>query len=352
MAAKGKFPLRLLLYGVATIYVVGDLFVFKGPLRHRLDLVNPTSAASIEAAKARGVVARVAGYPITRGQLDRATDERLWLDGKSVEGATPAELEAASAAALQDLIDHELLRLQVQAVTAQLEVTDEEINERMQRLLGRFQNKGDMETAMKSQGIPDEKALLDRTAARIRQEKFIRMRVGPFVRVTEEDARKWFDENSAKVASPERIEARHVFLATLNRPPEEAKQKLDEALSALNSGTKDFATLAKELSDDPASKENGGNLGWMSQSRLPADFAVPVFALELNKPSLVRTKLGWHLVEVTARKPAEPRGFDQAKDEITAALETAKRDKAVEDFKKSLRKAEASKIEVLTVTAN
>ena len=199
---------------------------------------------------------------------------------------------------------------------------------------------------MKSQGIANDKDLRDRLAARIRQEKFIALRIGPTIKVTAEEARQWFDENQNSLSLPERIEARQIFIPTLDYPPEEAKQKLTAALAALTDKQKDFPTLAKELSEDPATKDRGGALGWMTRDRLPADFAAPVFSLETNKPTLIRTKLGWHLVEVTARKPAEPRTFEQAKPEIFAALEAIKRRQAVADFRKSLRKLETARIEV------
>ncbi len=84
----------------------------------------------------------------------------------------------------------------------------------------------------------------------------------------------------------------------------------------------------------------------MSRARLHADFAAAVFPLALEPPALVRTRLGWHLVEVTGRKPAEPRTFEQAKPEILAALEAVKRRQAVTDFRPALRRFEASNIEV------
>ena len=101
-----------------------------------------------------------------------------------------------------------------------------------------------------------------------------------------------------------------------------------------------------ELSEDLANKDHGGALGWMTRERLPADFAAAVFSLALNQPRLIRTTLGWHLVEVTARKAAGPRTFEQAKPEILAALEAVKRRQATADFRQTLRKSAASKIEI------
>lgn len=329
-----KFPGRILLLA-ALLYLAGDFF-FHGPARRWLNT----------ALTPRHLAARVSGQPITRSQLERALIERLWLEGKSPTTLAPTELELARSAALEELIDHELLRLQVNASTPPLLVSDEEINERIRRLVGRFENKGALETAMKSQGIAHEQTLRDRLTAQIRQEKLIAQRIAPAIKVTDEEARQWFAKNQSSIALPERIVARHIFLPTLDHPPEEAKQKLDAALTTLTAQEKDFATLARELSEDPATKDSGGALGWMTRNRLPADFADPLFSLPLNQPKLIRTKLGWHLAEVTARQPAAPRTFDSAKPEILAALESLKRRQVVADFRRNLRQTHAAEIEV------
>ncbi len=337
MTSTGKSALRLAVFGAIMAYLAVDLFILKGPVFRTTDRYRTPEA---------GLAARVSGQPITRSQLERAVGEELWLQGKSTCSATPAELETARKAALDGLIDHELLRLQVKAGPLQFSVTDEEIHERLRRLVGRFESKGALETTMKSQGIASEKDLRERLAARIRQEKLIEARIRPSIQVTDDEARKWFDEYKKTLSLPERIEVRHIFLPTLNHPPEEAKQKLDAVLIELTGKKKDFATLAREISQDPATKDRGGALGWMTRDRLPADFGAPVFSLSANQPTLLRTRLGWHLVEVTGRKPAEPRTFEQAKPEILAALEAIKRRQATEAFRKSLRQANAAKIEI------
>jgi peptidyl-prolyl cis-trans isomerase D len=346
MTQTAKFFLRLVICGLVIAWLAGDLFLFHGPLRRQIDRANPRSAQAIAAAKGRSVVARVFNLRITRSQLDRAVHERLWLEGKTPGSLAPEDLKAVRYAALDELIDHELLRVRTAAGTPQPSVTDEELNERLRRLLGRFESKSAMETAMKSQGIASERDLRERLAARIRQEKYVRSETDAPAQVTDAEARAWFDENQRYLATPERIEARHVFIATLDRRPEEAKGALDAALADLTSGAKDFATLARELSEDPATRDKSGELGWMTRERLPADFATAVFALPLRQPSLVRTRLGWHLVEVTARKQSAPRTFEEAKPEVLAALEAVKRQQAVTRYRATLRRSGAAGIGV------
>lgn len=346
MTPLGRFSLRLAIYGAVIAYLASDLFVFRGPLRQRIERANPRSAEAIAAAKAGGVVARVFNHRITRSQLERAVHERLWLEGKSPAAVAPENLKTLRYAALADLIDHELLRVKAKANATQLVVSDEEVNERLRRMLGRFVTKGEMETALKSQGIAGEQALRDRLAARIQQEKYVESRIGPLAAVSENEAREWFEQNRAGLALPERAEVRHIFLPTLDHPPEQARETLQAALDGIKAGRRDFASLAAEISEDPASKDRGGELGWMTRARLPEDFAAAVFSLPLNQASLLRTRIGWHIVEVTARKPAETRAFDDCRDEVIAALQAVKRRQAADDFRAALRQQEADKIDI------
>lgn len=346
MTPLKKFTLRLVIYGAVLGWLAGDLFVFHGPLSRKIERADPNSPESVADAKANGVVARVFNLRITRSQLDRAVRERLWLEGKSVEALAPEVRRIARYAALDELIDHELLRIKAKANAPDLTVGEAELDERMRRFLERFESKDAMLSAMKAQGLGGEQDLRDRLAARIQQEKYVASKIEPLARVTDEEAREWFDEHQQELANPERIQVRHVFIPTLDHPAEEAKAKLDAALAELIGGQKDFTTLAKELSEDSATREAGGSLGWMSRERLPADFAASVFPLPLNQPSLVRTRIGWHLVEVTAREPAAPRAFEQAKSEVLAALAAIKRRQAVTEYRAALRRFEAAKIDV------
>ena len=333
---KTFFKIFLRTIGLAAIlYLIGDALIFHGPVHRWLRTVIPGNP--------KDVVARVDGHAITRSQHDRAIAERLWLIGKSSADQTHAD----RAAALDELIDHELLRLEVQAHASELLVSEKELNERLRRFTSRFESREALTAAMKSQGIACEKDLRARLASQIQQEKYIALRIAPSTQVSDTEARQWFAQNAQAVATPERVEARHIFIPTLDQAPDAAKQKLEAALASLIAKQKDFATLAKELSEDPATQNRGGDLGWMTRDRLPADFATPLFALERSQPTLIRTKLGWHLCEVTARQAAESRSFDQAKPEIVAALDTLKRRQAVADFRKSLHNASADRVEVI-----
>ncbi|MEI6676455.1 MAG: peptidylprolyl isomerase, partial [Verrucomicrobiota bacterium] len=273
MTHTGKFPLRPAIYGLVMIYLICDLYWCGGPLSRRINKSDPLSPVTRVAADP--IVARVSAYNIHRSQLYRAVVERLRSEGKPLAGLNPAERSRVRYAALDDLIDHELLRTQAAAQASTLKVSDEEISERLTRFRARFSNNKELAAAMTSQGIGSEQDLRERLAARIQQEKFVEARIAPRVKVTQAEARQWFEQNQQRLTIPARVNARHIFIPTLERDPAAAKQPLVTALTSLTEKTATFATLARELSEDALTKDGGGELGWMTRERLPADLAEP-----------------------------------------------------------------------------
>jgi parvulin-like peptidyl-prolyl isomerase len=346
MKSFTKFSLRFAAYLVVIGYLLVDLFLFNGPLNRRLAKSRPDSETSIAADKANGVVARVFGYKITRTQLDRAIHERLFLEGTSISDLSPSQKKLVEYAALGELIDHELMRVKVKVNTKILEVSDEEIDARLELFAKKFSTRSELETAIKSQGLNNIEDFRNRIAGRIQQEKYVALRVAPLVTVSEEEISKFHEDYKEDLKIPERIRARHVFVSTLGTPPDQAKQKLQTALTQIQNGSKNFNELALDLSEDQASKKLGGDLGWMSRARIPADFANAVFQLEKNKPSLIQTKLGFHIVELTDHAPAEIPTLEAVHDKIKDAISVTKRHQAVDDFRASLRKFEKKKIDI------
>ena len=337
MSPPAKFIPRLAILVSLVAYLAADLFLFKGPIYRGIKLSRTNRSDAI---------ARVGSHFITRSQVERAMHENLWLEGKSIDSLSAAEKTKAREAALEELIDHALLREKIAGDTKSIHISDNEINSRLRAMLSRFTTKGEMESSMRGQGIANESELRARVVARIQQEKWIEAQIAPMIRVSDDEARAWFDQNAASMAMSERVEVRHIFMAAMDQPQSEIDAKLGAALNDLKSQRKDFATLTRELSDDPASKDRGGSLGWMSKARLPADFAAAVFSLPIGQATIIRSSLGSHLVEVTAHKPAEAANFDEMKPEVIAAIEAVKRREAVTELRTKIRESATKNIHI------
>jgi len=346
MKSFTRFSLRFAAYLVVIGYLLADLFLFNGPLNRRISASRPDSETSIAADKANGVVARVFGYKITRSQLDRAIHERLFLEGKSISDLSPSQKKLVEYAALGELIDHELMRVKVKVNTRILEVSDGEIDARLELFAKKFSTRGELDSAIKSQGFNNIRDFRNRLAARIQQEKYVALRVDPLITVSEEEISKFYEDYREDLKIPERVRVRHIFISTLGTPPDQAKQKLEAALTEIQNGSKTFKEIALEMSEDQASKNQAGDLGWMSRERIPEDFANPIFQLERNKPSLIQTKLGCHIVELTDHRSAETPALEAVRDKIKEAISVTKRHQAVNDFRASLREFEKKKIDI------
>jgi peptidyl-prolyl cis-trans isomerase C len=129
--------------------------------------------------------------------------------------------------------------------------------------------------------------------------------------VTEEEMKKAYDTESAKVAQTERIRARHILVAS----EQEAKQ----ILARLEKGEK-FEDLAKQYSLD-GSKEYGGDLGYFTAPEMVPEFSKAAFALkpgEVSQP--VKTDFGWHVIKLEDRKMGGAQPYDQVKTAIRNIL--------------------------------
>jgi peptidyl-prolyl cis-trans isomerase C len=129
--------------------------------------------------------------------------------------------------------------------------------------------------------------------------------------VTEDEIKKAYDTESAKVAQTERVRARHILVAT----EQEAKQ----IRARLDKGEK-FEDLAKQYSLD-GSKDYGGDLGYFTAPEMVPEFSKAAFALkpgEISQP--VKTDMGWHIIKLEDRKVGGAQPYDQVKTAIRNIL--------------------------------
>jgi peptidyl-prolyl cis-trans isomerase D len=138
------------------------------------------------------------------------------------------------------------------------------------------------------------------------------------------DIAAYYAANKAAYSKGEQVRVRHI-LVRMGRNPSEADKTAahDKALALrkqIQDG-KDFAQVARESSDDPGSKPQGGELGWNERSTFVPAFAQAAFNLkvgELSEPVL--TPFGWHVVQVEEKKPAEEKPLASVSGDIAQIL--------------------------------
>jgi peptidyl-prolyl cis-trans isomerase C len=145
--------------------------------------------------------------------------------------------------------------------------------------------------------------------------------------------KKLYDETLTKVKPEQEVRARHILVET----EEQAKA----ALERLGKG-EDFAKLATELSKDPGSGTEGGDLGYFTQDRMVKEFADQAFKMKAGEVSpAVKSQFGFHIIKVEDLRTRAIPPYDQVKDQLKRYLVQ----KSQQDVVLKLR--EAAKVERL-----
>ena len=132
--------------------------------------------------------------------------------------------------------------------------------------------------------------------------------------------RAWYQEHKAELTLPEQVHARHILIKTEGRTDDQAKAVLEGARARLAKG-EDFAALARELSDEPAAKTSGGDLGFFGKGQMVGPFEEAAFAAQPNAlVGPVKTDFGWHLIQVLEKRPAGTQPFEQVRPMIAQRL--------------------------------
>lgn len=140
--------------------------------------------------------------------------------------------------------------------------------------------------------------------------------------VDDAEVEAYFQQNAEDYRRQERVRARQILLRTddARRTPGEARATMADVQAQLASGA-DFATLAAEVSEDPASKDQGGDLGYIARGEILPEVENAAFATSVGEVvGPIETSFGLHLVEVTDRQPGGLPPFEEVKEQVRTRM--------------------------------
>ena len=181
---------------------------------------------------------------------------------------------------------------------------------------------------------PDFQSTLDRTKDDLLAREFLTKEgeaLQAKLKLSDADVKAYYDAHPDKFKQLELVSVRHILVAVKRDPKDkegltdaEAKQHIARLQADLKKGMK-FEDLAKQFSDDPGSKDNGGLYKDVDPSSWDPAFAKAAMTQPIGKVGApVKSQYGYHLIKVEGRKPARQVPFEEAKAE---AQQLAERDR-------------------------
>jgi peptidyl-prolyl cis-trans isomerase C len=186
-----------------------------------------------------------------------------------------------------------------------------------------------------AQVLPNGRESAEEGSIRVLLEREVEQRVP-----SDDDCRRYYEQNRERFRSPDRIRVRHILLGA---PADDvngrcnARSEGERLISELKADPELFADFAMRFSRC-LSKEHGGDLGWLQRGQTTPEFDRQVFRLgEGLAPFPVESRWGYHVVTIDEIQPGEALGFDAVRAQISDYLELQVRQRELQHYLRGLQ---------------
>jgi peptidyl-prolyl cis-trans isomerase C len=290
------------------------------------------------------VVAKGKGVEVKRSQLDDAMISIKSTFAARGQDLPPDEMNRLEQQILDRLIQIQILLLK--ATDSDKAAGKETCAKRLDAIKARAGSDEVLTRQLKSVGTTPEELqakMTDESTAQIVLERELK------ISVSDDEVRKFYDDNPSKFEQPEMVRASHILVSTRDPDtnkdlPDDQKaakrKKADELLKRARAG-EDFAKLAKENSDDPGSRDKGGEYQFARGQMVP-EFEAAAFSLKTNEISnIVTTQYGYHIIKLSEKIPAKKIELAKVSSEVRDYLkqqQMQKRQQDLQDYLDKLKK--------------
>lgn len=283
------------------------------------------------------VVAKVNGVSITRAEVDRAK-KVLLSQNRMTQPMTPDIAQKVEEAAVNQLIAKELLYQAGRKL--EIKDLDKQVQERVSQGKARFPSQEEYLKTLKNMDMTEKDV---ETFARedLVINNLIEKDVVAKTAVSDEEAKKFYNDNIDKFKRDETVKASHILIKVEPNASADDKKKAKEKAEAILKQVKggaDFAEVAKKESGCPSAPQ-GGDLGFFGKGQMVPPFEKAAFALKPGEVSdVVETQFGYHIIKLTDKRPAETVTFEETKDRIVQFLKQQKVQEGISEFVEGLKK--------------
>ena len=286
-----------------------------------------TASCGSDSSASANVVARVNGKDITTTQLEKQV--QVSLNGAE-QPSSAEEQEDLKLQVLNQMIINEILL--EQAAAANLNATDAEVDVKFNEL----KSQGTEEQFKEM--LKNQKMTVDDIRSGLRKtitiDKLVNKEITSKISVTDAEIKAFYDKNKESFNLPESYHLAHILVTPMPDPelhngnnddaktPEEAKAKAARLLKEIQGG-RDFATVAKESSEDPTSGPAGGDLNFQPLQAIEnidprLSQAIQKMRVGETYPQVIESRIGFHIVKLIAKDPGGQKDLSDARVQATA----------------------------------
>lgn len=317
--------------------------------------------------KSGETIIKVNDQKITQGQFDQMFDKQssgemfkaMGIDVKSDKNSFIYLLikeRVINELIVKALLDEEIAKRGI-------EVTNKDVDDAIKDIIDKLGSKEQLDSLLKQHGISNAEFKND-LKNEVKMKK-LAAQLGSS-NVSDAEAKKFYNENQDKFKHPERVRASHILIsvnpeeiteivksdaknkdlddaavkAKVNEEIKAKEAKVNQLLAEAKKDPSQFAKLAKENSEDTASAQKGGDLGFFAAKEMVPEFSNAAFSMKPNtisdKP--IKSQYGYHIIMVTDRAAASVTPFEKAKADIKGYLENQKQLEAIDKLTESLKK--------------
>src|SRR5215475_12448974 len=272
-----------------------------------------TASCGSDSSASANVVARVNGKDITAAQLDKQV--QVQLQGAE-QPASIEEMQDLKLQVLNRMINDQILL--EQAATSTLSASDAEVDVKFNEFKSQSTEEQFQELLKKQKmSVDDVRGELRKS---ITIDKLVNKEITSKISVTDAEIKAFYEKNKESFNLPESYHISHILVTPMPDPelhngnnddaktPEEAKAKAARLLKEIQGG-RDFATVAKESSEDPSSGPAGGDLNFQPLQQIEnidprLSQAIQKMRVGETYPQVIESRIGFHILKLIEKDPS------------------------------------------------
>ncbi|MDR3754386.1 MAG: peptidylprolyl isomerase [Terracidiphilus sp.] len=140
---------------------------------------------------------------------------------------------------------------------------------------------------------------------------------------SQQQIQQYYNDHSSDYSVPDQAKSRHILISVPEgadaKADAAAKAKAESVLKQLQAGGS-WTDLAKKYSDDPGSKDTGGELGFAQRGKMVPEFDKAIFTQKIGDIAIVKSSFGYHIIQVEERQSAHTQPLSEVQANIVAAM--------------------------------